>query len=259
MERILIRYTFVLGWILSLPQLGVWAEECPTPLHQLNNVRASPAVSQDSASPPPKRTKKDWSLIEFDIDDRGYNVLHFMAYRELPCGFSLWGFIDIEGSDQLGSDKDDLNRFFLEVDLKKKLWDNGGAIAEFNDLQGDANSLGRFGFFYSPKISGLSPKSGWFAGPGRIGFKVFPIQTDNSGGQASFNWNKRWDSFCDGRVSAGGFFDFNYEVPGRGNVIVTEHQVRLRVAHGLHAIVEFRVNEFLQDDFGIAPGIQYRF
>ena len=60
-------------------------------------------------------------------------------------------------------------------------------------------------------------------------------------------------------MSAGGFFDLNYDAGPRGVILVTEQQLRLQLKKGLHAIVEFRVNEFLNDDYGIAPGIQYRF
>ena len=202
-----------------------------------------------------------WSRIEYDFDDRGFNVLHFMGNSPLPFGFNLWGFIDLEGEDVAGANREDLSRFFLEIDLKKRIWSNGGLIAEYNDLQGDNNAIGRLGFYYQPQLDCLSPTQGWFAGKGLLGFKVFPYETDGYGGQASFHWNKRFEAVLDGRFSAGGFFDLNYNAGASHDriILVTEHQVRFRVAEGLHMITEFRVNEFLRDDFGIAPGVQYRF
>lgn len=199
-----------------------------------------------------------WFLAEYDFDNRGYNVLHFQGAAPLPLGFSLWGFIDLEGAEGTDTQREDISRHFLELDLKRKVWRNVGAIAELNDLEGQDNEIGRFGVFWAPDTSKLFRSSGWTAGKFRLGFKFFPVQTISNSGQWSFNWNKQFDEILGGRFSTGGFFDLNYKTSGNAT-IVTEHQVRFRVAEGLHLITEFRVNEFLNDDFGIAPGIQYRF
>jgi len=184
-----------------------------------------------------------------------------MGSSSLPHGFSVWGFIDIEGTDFSGSDREELSRYFLEIDLKKKLWNSGGLIAEYNDLQGEANAIGRLGVYYQPKIACLSPQRGWLSGKGTIAFKVFPIESDRQGWQASFNWNKKFENLLGGRLSAGGFFDLNIDTgPLRDtNRIVTEHQIRIQLKDDLQAIVEFRFNGFLDSEFGIAPGVQYKF
>ncbi len=178
----------------------------------------------------------------------------------LPYGFDIWGFIDIEGADLAGANREDLSRCFLEIDIKKKLWKNGGIIGEYNDLLGSGNSIGRLGFFHKPNLEFLSPDCGRLAGKGFVAFKVFPYESDGRGGQASLAWNKKFDNVFDGRLSAGGFVDANFNAGATGRtVVVTEHQVRMRLFEGLHLITEFRPNEFLADDFGIAPGLQYRF
>ena len=202
-----------------------------------------------------------WFLSEYDFDTRGYNVLHFMGHSPLPYGFSIWGFIDIEGADFVGANREDFATYFLEIDIKKSLWERGGLIGELNDLPGDANAIGRFGFYWKPEISNLVPRQGWLAGDARMGFKIFPLETDSRGWQASMNWNKKFDSILDGRFSAGGFLDLNFNAGPSENdlIIITEHQVRYRLVDGLHLITEFRLNEFLASDFGIAPGIQYRY
>lgn len=201
-----------------------------------------------------------WFLAEYDFDNRGYNVLHFMGFSPLPHGFSIWGFIDIEGADLQGSDRAELSRYFLEIDLKKQVWKNAGLVAELNDLQGVGNEIGRVGAYWQPDTSWLSIEQGPLAGPFKLGFKCFPVETDGQGGQLSFNWNKRFDNVLGGRLSAGGFFDWNYGIGPRNEIrIVTEHQIRWRLMGGLHLITEFRQNDFLADNFGIAPGIQYRF
>ena len=201
-----------------------------------------------------------WAQIEYDFDSRGFNVLNFMGSTPLPYGFTLFGFIDIEGDDLVTAQREDLSRFFLEIDLKKSLWERGGVLVEYNDLQGAGNEIGRLGLYHQTDWKFLSPTCGLLAGKSKLGFKFFPLETDRQGGQFSFYWNKNFDHLLGGRLSAGGFFDLNYDVGPTGRtVIVTEHQIRYRVVEGLHVITEFRWNQFLPDDFGIAPGVQYRF
>ncbi|MEO1524171.1 MAG: hypothetical protein AAFX06_01990 [Planctomycetota bacterium] len=198
-----------------------------------------------------------WFLMEYDFDDRGYNTLHFMGHAPLPLGLSLWGFIDLEGAEGFFAEREDISRHFLELDLKRRVWRDIGLVAELNDLEGPNNEIGRFGFFWQPDMSRFSLEEGVWAGKLRFGIKCFPVQTISRTSQWSFNWNKQFDSLLGGRLSAGGFFDLNHSTSR--NVIVTEHQVRFRIAEGMNLITEFRVNEFLADDFGIAPGLQYRF
>lgn len=202
-----------------------------------------------------------WFRAEYDFDNRGFNVLHFMGSAPLPLGMSIWGFIDLEGSDLFGTDREETSRYFLEIDLKKKCWNGGGLLFEVNDLQGDGNQIGRFGFYHQPDLSWILPGDGLFAGKRFLQFKVFPVETDRRGWQAAVAWNKNFDSILDGRISTGGFFDLNYNagLAQDHTIIVSESQIRYRLVEKLHVIVEFRFNEFLQDDFGIAPGIQYRF
>lgn len=215
---------------------------------------------QPAGSEPSTVSKPGWLRGEYDFDSRGFDVVHFMGGKDLGNDFSVWGFVDFEG-DPVAGRHGELNRFFLEVDLKKKLFDTGGLIAEVNDLQGVGNSIGRLGVYWQPEL----PQ--WFAddsplhGPSMFGIKYFPLETDGDGGQFSFNYNKTFANVLDGRFSVGGFFDLNYSAAGSGlyNTIVSEHQVRVRVTDHCHLITEFRWNEFLRDDFGIAPGIQYRF
>lgn len=202
-----------------------------------------------------------WFRTEYSFDNRGFNVLHVMGNSPLPFGCEIWGFIDVEGADVIGADRDDLARYFLEIDLKKKLWGQGGVIAEYNELTGRDNSIGRLGFFHQPNLDFMSLDKGRFAGKGFLIFKVFVYESDGHGSQFSFSWNRTFDNILDGRFSVGGFVDVNFNAgPGADQtVLLSDHQIRIRLFEGLHLITEFRLNEFLQDDFGIAPGVQYRF
>ena len=262
----------VIFLVLAFPYgFAFGQQECGVPLEGLCDcelVSCSGRLGEkslieilDERATSTRKRSKPWSLVEYDFDNRGFNILHFMGSTSLPFGFDLWGFIDLEGDDLAGIPRADLTRFFLELDLRRELWENGGLIAEYNDLQGSGNSVGRFGVFFQPTVTLRSLQDGWLAGQGKLAFKLFPFETDGRGGQVSFNWNKRFDRIGDGRFSAGGFFDLNFKALHSNSrpIIVTEHQIRWRVADGLHLITEFRVNEFLDDEFGIAPGLQYRF
>ncbi|MEM7311741.1 MAG: hypothetical protein AAF497_01190 [Planctomycetota bacterium] len=203
-----------------------------------------------------------WLLGEYDFDSRGFNVLHFMGASAFPGGFRIWGLLDIEGIDHLATQREDLSRYFLEIDIKRALYKNVGVVAELNDLTGDNNAIGRFGFFWTPDTSFLSNFGGWWlTGDFKFGIKAFPYETDGEGGQFSFNWNKNFENILGGRISAGGFFDLNLNAGPMNDstVIVTEHQIRLRFFDNIHLITEFRWNQFLAADFGVAPGIQYRY
>jgi hypothetical protein len=208
-----------------------------------------------------RETGSRWFLSEYDFDNRGFNVLHFMGNSPLPYGFNVWGFIDVEGADRIGADREDLSRYFLEFDVTKTIWNDVGIVGEYNDGSGEGNEIGRLGVFFQLTLPVMSPEGGVLAGKGILGLKLFVIESDGHGWQASLNWNKKFDNVMDGRLSAGGFFDINFDTgPNHDKTrIVTEHQVRLRLLDGLHMITEFRLNEFLRNDFGIAPGLQYRF
>ena len=201
-----------------------------------------------------------WARLEYQFDSRGFNVVHAMGNSPLPGGFHIFTFIDLEGADLSGANREDLSTYFLEIDLRKELFFNSGPIAEHNDFQGDGNAIGRLGYFYQPDANWLQPAEGLFAGNAFLFFKFFPYSLNQGGWQASVAYNKNFDNFLDGRFSMGGFFDMNWDTGhAERDVIVSEHQVRLRVVEGLHLMVEFRLNQFLNDEFGVAPSIQYRF
>ena len=194
-----------------------------------------------------------FARFEYALDDRGFNVLHFMGGSELPHGLNIWGFIDIEGTDASGTNREDLSRFFLEIDIKKKLLREFGVIGEVNDLGGDGNTVSRLGFFYLPQRQLLKDWELFFF------IKYFPYESDGRGSQFSFSWNKKLSGVLDGRLSAGGFFDLNFKGVGDDEIIVQEQQIRFRLWDNLHLMTEFRQNDFLSEEFGVATGLQYRF
>lgn len=197
-----------------------------------------------------------FSRIEYQRDSRGFNYIHFMGASQLPHEFHIWGFIDLEGLDTPTSNGNDLARYFLEIDIKRRIGEHWGAIAELNDLQGDGNGIGRFGVFYLAPWEFLKANDAW------LSFKLFPGQTDG-GSQYSFAYNKNFLGVFDDRLNVGGFFDVNVNAGPTGNrtVIVTEHQIRLRLVDQMFALCELRLNEFLPagQRYGTGFGLQCRF
>jgi len=189
---------------------------------------------------------------EYQFDSRGFNTVNFTGATPLPYGFWMWGFIDLEGLDMAGANRADTARYFYELDISRKIVGDTGAVAEWNDLTGDGNGVGRLGVFYTPTSEFLKQRQLFLT------FKTF-IYNSNDGWQGSFAWNKEYADWLDGRVSTGGFFDVNV-FSGR-TVIVSDSQIRYRLIDGFHCLLELRYNGFRPagKDFGAGIGAQYRF
>ena len=236
------------------------ASEYNLPSLELNNYvldEEEICCTWDDIAEETKTFGPNFFLGEYQFDSRGFNTIHFMGSAALPYGFNLWGFVDLEGLDDSNARREDIRRVFIELDLKRKIGENWGIIAELNDSHGTNNALGRLGIFVKPSWQWLKDNDMF------LFFKIFGYETDGHGGQASFAWNKKFPCILDGRFSAGGFFDANFNT-GAGNAqtkIVSDTQIRYRLIDGLHLLMEFRYNQFLgsQNDFGIGSGIQYRF
>ncbi len=200
-----------------------------------------------------------WFTSEYQFDTRGFNTINFAGASDLPLGFTIWGFTDIETADEHGSrsSRKDAEEFFLEIDLSRELYKGFGVVAEYNDSEGPGNNIGRFGFNYKPGWEWLKDKDL------NLYFKVFPWDTTSHGGQASFSWNKKFPGVLDGRFSMGGFFDTNYDSgPTDDEInIVSDTQFRYRLINHIEALVEFRFNEFLpaNQEHGFGIGLKYSF
>lgn len=204
-----------------------------------------------------KRT--GWFTSEYQFDTRGFNTINFTGASDMPLGFSIWGFMDIETADLYGSrsSRKDAEELFLEIDLRRELYKGFGVVAEYNDIEGAGNNIGRLGFNYKPGWKWLKDNDL------NLYFKVFPLDTNRRGGQASFSWNKKFPGVLDGRFSMGGFFDTNYDSgPNDDEVnIVSDSQFRYRLLNHIEALVEFRINEFLpaNQEHGFGIGLKYSF
>ncbi|ODS32265.1 MAG: hypothetical protein SCARUB_02614 [Candidatus Scalindua rubra] len=200
-----------------------------------------------------------WFTAEYQFDTRGFNTINFTGASDMPLGFTIWGFTDIETADIHGSrsSRKDAEEFFLEIDLRRELYKGFGVIAEYNDNEGANNNIGRLGFNY---------KAGWGWLKDRdisLYFKAFPLETDGHGSQVSFSWNKKFPDTLDGRFSMGGFFDTNFDSGLKDDEIniVSDTQFRYRLINHLEALVEFRFNEFMpaNQEHGFGIGLKYRY
>lgn len=186
--------------------------------------------------------------LEYWFDERGFNTINLTGGAPLPHGWNLWGFVDLHSLDE--GTRGDTQTYFMEVNLTRKLWSSGGVVFELNDGAGADNNVTRAGIFLQPDIGFLDFSH----------VKLFPLESDGTGSQLAFAWNKVFKGLLDGRVSAGGFLDFNFESGADENTnVVTETQLRYRVFENFHVVLEFRYNEFLSDEYGTAIGIKYGF
>lgn len=196
------------------------------------------------------------AAVEYQLDTRGFDTLHLEGAACLPLGLGLSGFVDFHSPDGEGR-SEDKSEFFLEIDLRREIWNGLGALAELNDQQGRRDALGRFGLFWKPSADFLE------GARLRLFVKILPLETDGHGGQVSCLYHWRLPGSVGDRVSVAGFFDANYGAGSSHNrlLAVTETQLRLRLVEGLHVFTEVKLNRFLggSREFGVGFGLQYRF
>ena len=204
-----------------------------------------------------KKDNKGWMTTEYQFDTRGFDTINFTGGANLPLGFTVWGFTDIETPDISGRSRQDAENFFMEIDLRRELYKGFGVVAEYNDGQGTNDNLGRFGLNYIARWDWLKDIDL------SLYFKAFPLETDGHGGQVSFSWNKKFPKILDGRFSMGGFFDLNFNSGSKDDEmnVVSDTQFRYRLIDNLEALVEFRFNEYkvASQEHGFGIGLKYKF
>lgn len=204
-----------------------------------------------------KKDGKGWMTVEYQFDTRGFNTINFTGGADLPYGFTIWGFTDIETPDSSNGSRQDAEELFIEIDLSRELYKGFGIVAEYNDGERHNDNIGRLGLNYIARWDSLKKIHL------NLCFKVFPLETDGHGGQVSFCWDKRFPRILDGRFSMGGFFDLNFDSGANDNEtnIVSDTQARYKLTENLEALVEFRFNEYLvaSQEHGLGIGLKYKF
>jgi len=199
--------------------------------------------------------KSGWMTMEYQSDNRGFNTFNVTGASTLPGGFSISGFTDLEGRKGLDRKENDLMTFFTEIRVKTMTKKYIGLIAEMNVMSGMNNDIGRFGLFFLPKWE-FFKKNKLF-----LFVKVLPIETDQKGGQLSFAWNAVVPKIFNGRLSLGGYYDYNIKSGLDEDIhVVSDTQFRFRLIEDLSLLVEYRYNSFLSSkNNGVGTGFQYRF
>ncbi|VAX21598.1 hypothetical protein MNBD_NITROSPINAE04-1598 [hydrothermal vent metagenome] len=199
--------------------------------------------------------KSGWMTMEYQSDSRNFNTLNVTGASSLPGGFSISGFTDLEGRKGLDRKENDIVTFFTEIRVKTKAKKYIGLIAEINVRSGTRNDIGRLGFYFQPKWDFLKKNKIFFFA------KALPVETDEKGGQLSFAWNVVVPKIFDGRLSLGGYYDYNIKSgPDEGIHVVSDTQFRFRLIEDLSLLVEYRYNGYLSSkNNGVGTGLQYRF
>ena len=197
--------------------------------------------------------------LTYYLDSREYETLAvFSAADGLPFGLRLWGFTDMNGYQDHQNGRFRLDRYFSEYRVLLPLKSYGlfnrdgfGAIVEYNDFNGPSNSLVRFGPYYQHPLPLFGDRSG------SLQWRIFPLETDAGGWQASVSYAI---PLAD-RVSITGFADINFAEVGAHRWVV-EPQLNLRLSRRFSAVVELRHNGFEQasgllEGTGVAGGLRY--
>lgn len=216
-------------------------------------------VSAGNSSFLEKRVPKPWLTAEYQFDTRNFNTLNFTGAAPLLLGFDVSGFVDFESPKQRGSHRKDLSTYFLELNLKRHIWEGFGFIAERNSVNQTNNEVGRLGIYFLPDWKFLKKIHL------NLSTKIFPYETDKHGWQASWSWGLRMPYILGDRISFAGFMDFNFDSGSKNNDlnVVTDHQFRFRLVEGLRLLVEYRHSDFLSGkadtNNGVGFGLQYKF
>jgi hypothetical protein len=202
--------------------------------------------------------KSNMLTLSYYFDSREYNTFNILTAGALPKGFSVFGFIDLHGVQNLPGKRFDLTRFFLEYRLRYKIspaWIAGlegvGIDLEVNEFTGSDNSLLRFGLTYIHHFRLIHEKN-WAQ------IRYFPHETDGSGSQFSIILS----AFLSDNFFIDGFLDYNINKDG-DNMVISEFQCNYIFHKNFDLILEARYNEYedLNDTlkgFGIGVGLKIK-
>jgi hypothetical protein len=207
------------------------------------------SYSQPCGAEPPARETD--ARISYYLDSRDFNTATLVAStKALPLGMAVWGFADFHSAPERSSERFDMTRYFIEYRLLRTIepgWVGGlqglGLVAEYNDLEGDNNALVRFGLSYKRPLP-----------CGRVQVRLFPLETDGNGGQLAFSYRVDFSH----RLSLAGFADYSL-VEGGADRWVAEPQLGYRLNDRFSLLLEYRYNEFEQNDSGVAAGLETLF
>jgi hypothetical protein len=199
--------------------------------------------------------------LTYYFDNRDYNTLNIQtSLPDLPWGFKIWGFIDIQSEQKNADQRFDLTRYFMEYRLKRSIFSNStsawkglGFEIEYNDANGTDNAVVRPGLTYKHEVPFIHGNKSWFE------WRYHPYETDGSGSQVSLIYRLHLAE----RIFISGFVDLNLE-NDTDNRWVLEPQINFKINETFDLVLETRYNENEDvnnalDGFGIAGGLKIKF
>jgi len=168
------------------------------------------SVSADNAK---KGVKPPPSVVaQYLLDDRDFNSLAiYVSTLKFPLGISVWGFTEVNATQNDPVHRFDLTRTFSEYRFSHKgvgdMLNIKGLVAqvEYNDITPQAGQLLRFGVAYRhnlkiPQFGSIGGLNGW------LQWRAHPYQTSGDGGQASLIYFLPFHN----KVFISGWLDLNY-------------------------------------------------
>ncbi|MCH8272508.1 MAG: hypothetical protein IIB41_04565 [Candidatus Marinimicrobia bacterium] len=168
------------------------------------------AVSADDSKkdvePPPN------VVALYVFDDRDFNSLAvYVSTLRFPLGISVWGFTEVNATQNDPTHRFDMTRTFSEYRFSHKglgdMFNVKGLVAqvEYNDITPQAGQLLRFGVAYkhnlkTPQLGSIGGMNGW------LQWRAHPYQTNGDGGQASLIYFLPIHN----KVFISGWLDLNY-------------------------------------------------
>lgn len=231
--------------------LFCWAQDISTNPVQKSSIpkksKAPPHAAQEEVSKTRIVKKETTAKLTYYYDTRSYPTLNLLtSVGELPFGLTFWGFTDVHGA-QFSREPFGMTRYFMEYRVSRAFIRGFGVQVEYNDFAGPDNNLVRLGLTYKHLVN-IAPEGSW------LQWRLFPVETDGSGGQASLIYfislAPRW--------SISGFADLNWNPRGW----VAEPQLNYKLNDRYRLVSEFRVNEFERGvlrSTGVAIGMEVIF
>ena len=201
---------------------------------------------------PKNPTLKGPSVIaQYLYDERDFNSLAvYVSTDRLPLGLSIWGFTEVNGSQNMPHDRYNLSRSLSEYrfsfnklgrELKIK-----GLVAqiEYNDITPGGGEILRFGVAYKhnlaiPSIGKIGGLNGW------LQWRTHPVETDGDGGQASLIYFIPFHK----KAHVNGWIDLNY-ADGNSPRWVVGPFFNLFLHESIWAVLRYRYNG-IEDAFGL--------
>ena len=161
---------------------------------------------KEDVKPPPN------VVALYVLDDRDFNSLAvYVSTLRFPLGISVWGFTEVNATQNDPAHRFDLTRTFSEYRFSHKglgdMFNVKGLVAqvEYNDITPQAGQLLRFGVAYRhnlkiPQLGSIGGLNGW------LQWRAHPYQTNGDGGQASLIYFLPFHN----KFFVSGWLDLNY-------------------------------------------------